>query len=64
MSKTEKQHKDIIKRLDSIESLLQSLVIIEGEMAGLNKADVQKIVRIRAARVSEIWKALKSKQEK
>ena len=61
MPKTEQQHKDIIKRLDSIESLLQTLVIFGGEKAGLTKADVQKIVRIRSARVSEIWKSLKSK---
>lgn len=64
MSTDEKQHNNIIKRLDSIESLLQGLVILEGERAGLTKADVRKIAGVGNAKITEIWKPLKSKQGK
>lgn len=64
MPKTEKQHKDIIKRLDGIQTLLQNLVIIEGAAGGLTRDDVCGLAGVGPARVSKVWKNLKSKQEK
>ena len=55
MAANEKQHKEIIKRLDTIQTLLQNLIILHGAQAELNKADVRKIARVNNNRLTEIW---------
>ena len=64
MSTTEKQHKETIERLDSIETLLQNLIILEGASAGLTRDEVRDIAGVATARVSKLWKNVKPKQEK
>ena len=50
---------DLEKRIEKIENLLQSLVILQGARAGMTKAQVRKMVGVGDARVSEIWRNLK-----
>lgn len=49
----------VVARLDQIHSVLQNLVIIEGEWAGLKQGTVRTILGMDRTRLSAIWKQLK-----
>ncbi len=48
----------IIKELQDIKTLLQNLLIIQGAMVGMKKADVRNMVGIASSRVTSIWKEM------
>ena len=54
-----KANDPVIQKLNSIEELLQDLLILQGAQAGMKKAQVRKMVGVGAARVTSIWKHIK-----
>lgn len=52
----------VIKKLDAIHSVLLDILIIEGERAGLSKAEVREIAEVADGRVTKTWKRLKAKK--
>jgi hypothetical protein len=53
----------IAEKLESISITLQDLLILECARAGMSKAEVRKIVGVADARVSRIWKNIKTKSD-
>ena len=49
------------RKLEAIESLLQDLVIIQGALAGMSKAQAREMVGVANAHVSKIWRNIKVK---
>lgn len=50
----------VAARLDQILTVVQNLVIIEGERAGLKQDTVRTILGIDRTRLSAMWKQLKA----
>jgi hypothetical protein len=50
-----------MRKLESIESALQDLLIIQGALAGMSKANVRRMVGVADAHVSKIWRNIKIK---
>jgi hypothetical protein len=64
MGRKPKQTDPVAKKLESIESLLKDILIIQCALAGIKKAEARKIVAVDDARVSRIWKHIKIELQK
>jgi len=53
----------VIQKLNSIEELLQDILILQGAQAGMKKAQVRTMVGVGADRVTRIWKHIKSQEQ-
>lgn len=62
MTADQKQHDELIKRLDKIQNLLQNLVILNAANAGRTRDEVRAIAGVKTARVAKIWKYVRPKK--
>ena len=60
MATRAKSEDPILDRLVAIHGTLQDLLILGGARAGISKADIRKIAGVAAARVTRIWKHLRT----
>jgi hypothetical protein len=55
-----RQADPMVAKLDEILTVLQDLVILEGQQAGLTRDTVRTILGVDRTRISSIWKHLKA----
>jgi hypothetical protein len=58
-----KTNDPVLTKLNSIEQLLQDILILQGAQAGMKKAQVRKMVGVGATRVTRIWKNIKTQED-
>lgn len=61
MEKEKEQNSKLVHEIEEVKSLLQSLLIIEGRLAGLNRDQVRELAGVSTKRVSLIWGSINEK---